>query len=75
MGVTADDVSPTLTDVLRIGGVFEREQTEESLLGLLVEVVAAVSNSKQVAIFVTPLKICHLKTMSLNVTFWDGVEM
>ena len=74
VGVAAEDVRGAAAHVLGVGGVLEREQAEETLLGLLVEVVAAVSNSKQVAIFVTPLKICHLKTMSLNMTcFLDGV--
>ena len=60
MGVTAEDVCPALADVLRVGGVLEGEQAEESLLGLLVKVIAAVGDSEQISILVTPLKICNL---------------
>ena len=61
MGVTAEDVCTALADVLRVGGVLKGEQAEESLLGLLVKVIAAVGDSEQISILVTPLKICNLK--------------
>ena len=68
MGVTAEDVCPTLADVLRVGGVLEGEQAEESLLGLLVKVIAAVGDSKQISILITPLEICNLKREKIRNT-------
>ena len=61
MSVTTEDVCPALADVLRVGGVLEGEQAEESFLGLLVKVITAVGDSKQISILVTPLEICNLR--------------
>ena len=74
MGVTAEDVRPALADVLRVGGVLEGEQAEESLLGLLVKVIAAVGDSEQISILVTPLKICNLQIKEEISTWFDLVR-
>ena len=67
VGVAAEDVRGAAAHVLGVRGVLEREQAEETLLGLLVEVVAAVGDGEEVPVLVAPLQVRHAQLPPLRV--------